>query len=285
MHIIQVIRHYLGLTQQELARQAGISQPDLCEMEIKAPYGRIDKYKRLSDYLGISVHALVTNNCALIPDSFFEKHIPKNYTNEVSGHNLELGRSGEETVFHMEQQRLSKINTSLSRLVLPFYKLRYRPGYDILSFNDTGRPIYIEVKTSSEDSPDFVLTKQEYMTAIKLTDIGETYQIFRFSNWGNKNQALHIFDFQDLRTSHDITPSSYLCSSTTKEQVISGITYCRERCGMSKGELADYLGIKTPHLWRYENGKQKCSVSVYQKMANIMGVTIDQLIADHFLQN
>ena len=37
MHIIQVIRHYLGLTQQELARQAGISQPDLCEMEIKDP--------------------------------------------------------------------------------------------------------------------------------------------------------------------------------------------------------------------------------------------------------
>lgn len=69
MHIIQVVRSYLGLSQQELAEKAGITQPDLCEMEIKEPYGRIDKYQRLSQYLGIPVHALVTNNCTQIPIS------------------------------------------------------------------------------------------------------------------------------------------------------------------------------------------------------------------------
>ena len=41
MHIIQVLRSYLGLTQQELARKAGITQPDLCEMEIKEPYAQL----------------------------------------------------------------------------------------------------------------------------------------------------------------------------------------------------------------------------------------------------
>lgn len=285
MHIIQVIRHYLGLTQQELAKRAGISQPDLCEMETKPPYGRIDKYQRLSDYLGIPIHALVINDCKLVPLSFFEKHPSRPYVNNPGSSTQEIGRGGEDLVFTMEQERLEEISPSLARLILPFYKLRYRPGYDILSFNDTGRPIYIEVKTSTDDNSDFVLTKQEYLTAVKLTEAGETYQVFRFCNWGSKNQELHIFDFQDLRTSHDITPATYLCSTTMKESKISGITYCRELCGMSKGELADYLGIKTPHLWRYENGKQKCSVSVYQKMANIMGVTIDQLIEDHFLQN
>lgn len=146
MHIIQIVRLYLGLTQKELAQLAGIGQPDLCEMEIKEPYGRIDKYKRLSNYLSIPVHALVTNNCNLIPATFFEKHPPRPYFEEVSGLTLEVGRAGEDTVFQMEQQRLAAINPSLSKLVLPFYKLRHRPGYDILSFDDNGKPVYIEVK-------------------------------------------------------------------------------------------------------------------------------------------
>lgn len=74
MHLIQIVRNYLGLTQQELAQRVGITQADLCEMEIKPPYGRIDKYQRLSNYLGIPVHALVTNDCTLVPLSFFDKH-------------------------------------------------------------------------------------------------------------------------------------------------------------------------------------------------------------------
>ena len=81
MHLIQIIRSYLGVSQQELAQRVGITQADLCEMEIKPPYGRIEKYQRLSNYLGIPIHALVTNDCTLVPLSFFSKlrihHIKK----------------------------------------------------------------------------------------------------------------------------------------------------------------------------------------------------------------
>lgn len=281
MYIIQVIRHYLGMNQKELAQRAGITQPDLCEMETKEPYGRIDKYKRLSDYLGVPVHALVTDDCSLIPISFFDKHPPRPYTKTVSGTMLELGRGGEDLALAMERQRLEPINPSLARLILPFYKLRYRPGYDILSFNEYGRPVYIEVKTSLDDSPDFVLTKQEYAAANKLTAAGETYQIFRFTNWGTERQELAVYDFQELKESHEVTPATYMCSTAPKSQAITGITYCRELRGMSKGELADYLGIKTPDLWRYENGKRQCPVGVYQKMAQVLKVSIDQLLEEH----
>lgn len=34
MHIIQVVRDYLGITQAQLAKAAGLSQADICEMEI-----------------------------------------------------------------------------------------------------------------------------------------------------------------------------------------------------------------------------------------------------------
>lgn len=281
MHIIQIVRLYLGLTQKELAQRAGIGQPDLCEMEIKEPYGRIDKYKRLSDYLSIPVHALVTNNCNLIPAAFFEKHPPRPYFEEVSGLTLEVGRAGEDTIFQMEQQRLAAINPSLSKLVLPFYKLRHRPGYDILSFDDNGKPVYIEVKTSQDDSSDFTLTKQEYVTATKAVDAGEDYQIFRLTKWGSPDQKLTVYHFSDLTETHEISPATYIFSAAAKSSVISGITYCREQRGMSKGELADCLGIQTPHLWRYENGVQSCSVGIYKKMADILNVSIDQLLEEH----
>ena len=281
MHIIQAVRLYLGFSQQELARNAGITQPDLCEMEIRAPYGRIDKYQRLSDYLDIPVHALVTDDCSLIPASFFDKYPPRPYAKISSGGALRLGRSGEDTVFELEKKRLEPINPSLAKLVLPFYKLRHRPGYDILSFDESGKPIYIEVKTSLDDNPDFILTNQEYLTASKLTTSGETYQIYRFTNWGKPNQELTVHDFRELRESHDLSPATYTCSATPRAAVISGITYWREQRGMSKGELADCLGMKTPDLWRYENGKRRCPVGVYQKMAQVLEVSIDQLLQNY----
>lgn len=281
MHIIQILRSYLGITQQELAQKAGISQPDLCEMEIKTPYGRIDKYQRLSDYLGISVHALVTNDCRLVPSSFFERHPPRTYTEKGGTANMELGRSGEDAVFDLERHRLAQINTSLASLVLPFYKLRHRPGYDILSFDESGVPIFIEVKTTTDDNPDFALTKQEYLTACKLTKAGEVYRIYRYTSWGRKNQALNIFDFAQLQDGRQIYPTTYLCSTSSPNKAVSGISYCREKAGMSKGELADRIGIQTMHLWRYENGKQQCSVGLYQKIANVLDVTIDQLLVTY----
>lgn len=38
MHIIQIVRNYLGLTQAQLAKASGLSQADVCEMEKKPPY-------------------------------------------------------------------------------------------------------------------------------------------------------------------------------------------------------------------------------------------------------
>lgn len=281
MHIIQVVRSYLGLSQQELAIKAGITQADLCEMEIKEPYGRIDKYQRLSNYLGIPVHALVTDDCTQIPVSFFSMHPSPIYKESISGQNQKLGRGGEDTAFALEKERIEKYFPNLAKLILPYYKLRYRPGYDILSFSNTGKPIFIEVKTTTEDNPDFTLTKQEYQAANKLTAKGETYQIYRFSNWGKANQELVIYDFQDLKELCEISPATYLCNTKPKDPLISGITYHREACGMSKGDLADCLGIKTPDLWRYENGKRGCPVGIYQKISNILGVSIDQLLQQY----
>ncbi|MBQ7026208.1 MAG: helix-turn-helix transcriptional regulator, partial [Peptococcaceae bacterium] len=119
MHLLQIVRSYLGVTQQELAQKAGILQPDLCEMEIKPPYGWIEKYQKLSEYLGIPIHALVTNDCTLVPLSFFDKHPRAAYMENATGGAVGLGRKGEEAAFQHELEKLRDIYPALAKLVLP----------------------------------------------------------------------------------------------------------------------------------------------------------------------
>ena len=280
MHLLQIVRSYLGVTQQELAQKAGILQPDLCEMEIKPPYGWIEKYQKLSEYLGIPIHALVTNDCTLVPLSFFDKHPRAAYMENATGGAVGLGRKGEEAAFQHELEKLRDIYPALAKLVLPHYKLQSRPGYDILSFDELGKPIYIEVKTTVEKDAEFSLTKQEYQKAKKAMLAGEDYLIYRYFNWGQVNQGLEIYNFKELQNEYEFIPSTF---SLSKKQnpVVNGIRYCRELRGMSKGELADNLGIKTPDLWRYENGKRRCPVGVYRRMASILDVTIDELLLEY----
>ena len=66
MHILTIARSYLGMSQMALAKAAGVTQPDVSEMETMAPYGQIDKYARISEFLGIPVDALVKNDCRAI---------------------------------------------------------------------------------------------------------------------------------------------------------------------------------------------------------------------------
>lgn len=285
MHLIQIIRSYLGVSQQELAQRVGISQAALCEMEIKPPYGRLDKYQRLSSYLGIPIHALVTNDCALVPLSFFDKHPHAPYTKGPARGVQKLGRDGEEAAFVYERKRLQKVNPSLAKLVLPHFKLGNRLGYDMLSFAESGEPIYIEVKTSTDDSPDFSLTKQEYQKANKAITNGEKYLIYRFTNWGTDGQKMTIYDFKEQKENGEIWPSVFMCSTSKKEPVATGIRFYRESRGMSKSELADNLEIQTCHLWRYETGEYQCPVDVYLRISEILGVEIDKLAEKYCTNN
>jgi len=279
MHLIQIVRSYLGLTQKELAQKANIMQADLCEMETKPPYGWIDKYNKLSTYLGISVHALVTNNCTLVPLSFFDNHQPAPYVECVTEGNVGLGRKGKEAAYLYEVEKLKDKFPALAKLVLPHYKLSSRPGYDILSFDEFGIPIYIEVKTSADSNTDFHFTKNEYQRAQKALLAGENYLIYRYRNFGCKDQKLDIVDFKTLLNEYEFTPATFsLCKK--QDEAITGIRYYRELRGMSKGELADRLGIKTPDLWRYENGERRCPVGIYQRISSILDVTIDALISE-----
>lgn len=282
MHLLTIIRIYLGLTQAELAEQSGVSFPDLNEMENKAPYGMIEKYRKVSQFLHIPVHAIVTNDILSVPAAFFEEMPRAEYRSPTRSKNGDLGRQGEDTVFRQEQQRLLAVNPTLSKLVLPCYKLHASRGYDIVSYKEDGKPVFIEVKTSEKaNKEEFQLTGFEYSTAKKLTEAGYEYWVYYFSNWGNENVHLEKVPFQKLIGEDRIEPVRYLCDIRPRKEFENGILYFRKRKGISQIDAAHCMGIPVSCLCGYEAGDRRCPVTGYEKIARFYGVKIDDLLKDY----
>ena len=124
-----------------------------------------------------------------------------------------LGRVGEDKAFEIEQQRLAAVNATLSKLVIPCYKLHATHGYDIISYHDDGTPVFIEVKTTNKTNPgEFQLTKYETETATKLTEAGYEYWIYVFSNGIDGNMQLEKVPFKRLLNERRIEPVRYQCN-------------------------------------------------------------------------
>ena len=283
MHIITVLRDYLGMTQQALAKKADITQADLSEIETMEPYGSIVKYRRLSGVLGVPVHALVNNDFTRIPMSFFEVHSRAPYLDGPdSGRGL-IGRAGEEEVLRMERERLEAVHPVLTRLVIPYFKLRRTsPGYDILSFDDDGKPFCIEVKTTQQgEDMDFRLTSHEFEVAKKRTEKGERYFVYRFTGWGTPTQKLHIIPFRTMLDGNRIIPCQYVCSMKDRTTELCGIAFHRRARGLTQEDLAAQLGILPQHLCRYEKGGRSCPVTLYRKISDLLEVSIDDLLSTY----
>ena len=281
MNITYVLRTYLGLTQSKLAQRAGITQPDLSEIETKPPYGFVDKYVRLSKTLGVPVEALLKNDFTLIPEEFFRKHPKPVYTIPPTSPEHLMGRQGEELILRRERVCVAERYPALSKLVLPFYKMKApSPGYDILSFDECGNPVFLEVKTSANDSNGFRLTNHELDTARKLTAQGERYLIVYISDWGTENQTIRELPFAELEQTHRIAPCYFFCKPIPKAEKVplSGLAYYRRKKRMRQAELAEALGISQSELSLYENGVHNPPVNLYLQASMVLDVTVDQLL-------
>jgi len=177
--ITRVVRVYLTQTQTQFAKAVSLTQPDLCELEQKTDvYGTIAKYRRISEYLGIGVDTLLRNDFTAIPENFFERFPPRPYKTAWDSDKHDLGRAGEDLIFTREKERVSQFSPTLAKLVLPLYKMDVPPpGFDILTFDDSGIPFAIEVKTSALSTGSFNLTLNEHTAATAYTKAGERYII------------------------------------------------------------------------------------------------------------
>ena len=284
MHLLTITRAYLGLSQMALAKAVGLTQADLSEMETRAPYGKIDKYLRISNYLGIPVDTILKNDYHSFPESFFDCHAAPEYLPEPKSPEQLLGRKGEEFILHREQERVAQSYPALARLILPYFKMRESsPGYDILSFDDKGQPYYLEVKTSIYDTGGFRFTNHELDVARKLTEAGEQYTICYISGWETPEQAEQNISFADLPKTHRISPCYYFCKPIPKPRLekITGLAYFRRLRGLRQADVALAIGIPTCELSLFETGQRTPKVGVYLKASEVLESTVDELLKQY----
>ena len=279
MHIVTILRYYLGLTQSEIAEKSGVSYADVNEIENKPNNGMIEKYCKLAQCLHVPVHAVVMNDALSVPETFFRKKRKIKYTYPPKSKNGNLGRLGEERVFQQEQERLAQINPVLAQLVVPKYKIRGSRGYDIISFKEDGTPFFIEVKTGEVGNNSPQLTGCEYKTADKLTNLGYEYWIYHCSGWGTKDQIFEKHLFRTLRDENRIEPVRYICDFRPSKNAENGILHFRRLVGITQIEAANMLEIPASCLCKYETGENQCPVTVYMKLAKLYGVTVDNLLS------
>lgn len=286
MHVVTILRYYTGYTQMELAERSGVSFADINEMENKPAYGMIDKYCKVAKCLHVPVHTIAMNDILSVPEAFFDEMRPAEYLSATKSKNGVLGRAGEDKAFQQEQARLFSVNTILSKLVIPCYKLRASRGYDILSYKEDGTPMFIEVKTSEQEAKGTVqLTKHEYDTARRMSEKGYEYWIYNFSAWGTTDQHLEKINFQDLMTDDRIAPVRYICDIRQCRETENGILHFRKQMGISQLEAANLLEIPASCLCKYETGENQCPVTAYQKLSKLYGVKIDALLQEYPVKN
>ena len=283
MHVLTIIRMYLGLSQASLAQKAGITQPDLSEMETIDPYGGIEKYRRVAECLGIPMEPIVKNNIGAIPASFFEKHSPAPYLDDAKEPKMQIGREGEEYIFAREKARLEESMPIHAQLVLPLFKMKgQRIGCDILSYDDNGWPIFIEVKTTCASGNAFSMTRNELESAKKLTEAGERYIITYINNWRKKNFQVRDIPYEEFEAGYDVEAQRFACApKKAKKSVITGLAYFRKLRGLKERELAEVVGIGQ-HKWSlYETGEVVPSVRVLIQVSEVLDAAIDELMLEY----
>jgi hypothetical protein len=98
--------------------------------------------------------------------------------------NRNLGRNGEELVFHLERERLQKVDRpDLAK------KIRWvseedgdGAGYDILSYDPSGKERFLEVKTTvGPNTTPFYITRNELSFSTERPDAFRLCRVFQFS--------------------------------------------------------------------------------------------------------
>jgi hypothetical protein len=125
--------------------------------------------------------------------------------------NKELGRSGEEWILQIEQDRLSKDRRpDLAAKVEWISKTKGDGfGYDILSFDPrTNKELFIEVKTTnSSENASFFLTSNELTFCQKNKEHFKLYRVFNFSE--KEKRRFYILSSEELQKLR-IVPMTYM---------------------------------------------------------------------------
>lgn len=101
------------------------------------------RQKDLADRAGVTVAVMAADDFTSLPADFFHRWPEPDYGSAPTERHKRIGREGEEYIFAQKKERVNAQYPTLSRLVMPFFKMRGKYGAGIrqsaLSLYESGK--------------------------------------------------------------------------------------------------------------------------------------------------
>ena len=210
--VARYLRNFNGLSMETAANKLGISYLTLFNLE-HGGKTRLDSLRKLADFYHVTLDCLARNDFGAAAAQLYSPTIRngrvKALLREKQQRYDEIGDRGERLVVEHERTRLS--NTPFALAVNGNVAEDLTAGFDVLSFDEFGKPIYIEAKTTIDgaDTP-FYMSRRELEFARTCYENEDNYQLHRLYNLDDANQyATKILSAEELFRDYEFVPVSY----------------------------------------------------------------------------
>ncbi len=212
-NIVYFMRIRMNHTQKQISEATGLSINDIARIEKGNFRARIEKFKTLADYFGISLEALLHNDIKLALHTFNKpnktNHKMINRIKSMRDRLDDIGIKGEEWVYQLELEKLK--GTIYENAVNPNFTDDLDSHFDILSFSNNGEHIIIETKTTSGKAGEpFYISANELKRAQECLLNKEHYEIHRVYYIDNpKKRGRMIIPVEKLFSEYKFEPINY----------------------------------------------------------------------------
>jgi len=196
------MRRRFNLTQKQISKKTNLTQNDISRMERGNFSHGMEKFLTLSHFFDIPLEALLYNNIKLVLRTFraptkAEHKLSKYYTTLRKKQEI-TGIKGEEWVYQLELEKLKE--TDYRHAVNPNYADDVDAHFDLLSFDEDGTNILIEVKTTTGEADEaFFISADELKKAKECLNNRSRYEVHRVYRINNeKKRGRHIIPADEL---------------------------------------------------------------------------------------
>lgn len=219
MNVFRYLRSIRGLSRQEVADAAGVCALTVFGLEHGRP-PLLSSLRKMAAFYGVSLDCLARNDIAEAAKQVYATTLRggkiKSAFREKQKKCDRLGDQGERIVLENERERL--MGTPFADAVNGSVSEDMSAGYDILSFKEDGKPVYIEVKaTSYSETAPFYMSRKEYRFLQQCAEDGTEYQLHRvFDLRENGDHKIRVLTAQELLEDYVFIPSTYLVRRKSK---------------------------------------------------------------------
>ena len=108
---------------------------------------------------------------------------------------------------------------------------------------------------------------------------------------GQRLVTMTAEDYQDLIDARDAEAAMRAVAAGTLQTLSDGdvdaylaaatpLAFWRKHRGFTQADMAREIGVSQPYLAQLENGQREGSVSVYQRVARRLGLSVDELLPE-----